>query len=201
MAKKKQAKSATKSKSKSVAKMKAMKRPAAKAKAKVKSPAKPTSRAAKKPAKAAAPARSKALASGYQWINTFLTVRDVQSAIDFYSNALGFRVRFTMPGPDGKIVHAELQHEDSVLMLGPENPERGALAPTGPTAHTIYMYVENVDAVTDRAANLGAKIVDSVKDQFWGDRTSMLIDPQGHSWMLATHVRDVSPDEMQMPPQ
>jgi len=191
MAKKKK----TKAKAKPAAKARSMKKPAAKAKAKA-SPKRKS--AAKKPAQTAKTG-SKALAQGYQWINTFLVVRDMQDAIDFYSNALGFKLRMSMPGPDGKLMHAELMHNDSVVMLGPENPERGAHAPSGPTAHTIYMYVEDVDSVANRAANLGAKVVDPVKDQFWGDRTAVLIDPQGHSWMLATHVRDMSPEDMQMP--
>lgn len=192
MAKKKQAR-----KAKPAAKARTMKRPAAKAKTKATANRKSVL-SAKKPAQKA-PAKSKALAEGYQWINTVLVVRDMEAAIDFYSRALGFKLRLSMPGPDGKLMHAELMHNDSVIMLGPENPERQSFAPSGPTAHTIYMYVEDVDSVTNRAANHGARVVDPVKDQFWGDRTAVLIDPQGHSWMLATHVRDMSPEDMQMP--
>jgi len=189
MAKKKQAKA------KGQPKKKAVKKSAAKAavRATTKRPARAAKRSA---APKAAPAKSKARAAGYQWLNTYLNVRNVQAAIDFYQNAFGFSLKAAMPGPDGAIMHAEMMHNDSTLMLGPENPERGSLAPQGPSPVTIYAYVEDVDGAATRAGNLGGKVMQAPADMFWGDRCAIIIDPEGHSWMLATHVRDVPPEEM-----
>lgn len=158
----------------------------------------PTGRRESSPA--AAPAKSKALAPGTQWINAYLTVRDVQAAIEFYQRGFGFEVRSTMPGPGGVILHAELMHNDSLLMLGPENPEMGAFAPQGgPSPITLYAYVDDVDDVASRASSNGARISQPPEDKFWGDRCCIIVDPQGHTWMIATHVRDVPPEEM-IPP-
>jgi PhnB protein len=159
----------------------------------------PAKRAAKKrtPAVAALVKKvSKALAPGTNWVNPYLTVGDPEAAIRFYQNAFGFRLRASMPGPDGKIMHAELIHNDSPVMLGPENQEKGYLGPQGISPVTLYTYVENVDEVTNKASTGGAKIMQPPADQFWGDRCSIVVDPQGHIWMLATHVRDVAPEDM-----
>lgn len=180
---KKKVKASSRSKAKSVKKRAVVAKSKKAAKAK----------AAKKPA---SPKQSKALAPGYRWVNPYLVVRDIQRAIDFYRNAFGFSVRVSMPGPDGKLMHAELSHNDSVIMLGPENPQRGSVAPTGPSPVTIYTYVENVDDVASRALANGGKVVDPPSDQFWGDRCCVLLDPDGHFWMLATHVRDIAPEDM-----
>jgi PhnB protein len=181
-----------KKKTKTKPKMKA--KPKAKAKAK-RTVARPKQRARTKRTAPAKPAGPSWRAAGYQFINAFLTVRDVAQAIDFYVNGFGFKLRGSMPGPDGKIMHAELMHNDSVIMMGPENPQ--VPAPQGPSPVTIFVYVDNVDAVTARAAAAGAQVMQQPRDEFWGDRCSILIDPQGHSWMLGTHVRDVSMAEMQ----
>jgi PhnB protein len=141
----------------------------------------------------------KGLAPGYQWINAHLTVRNVQEAIDFYRNAFGFTLRMSMPGPEGKIMHAELTHRDSTVMLGPENPEMGALAPQGQSPVTLYVYVDNVDELATRASSNGAMLVKPPNDEFWGDRTAVIVDPQGHTWMFATHVKDVSAEDMRPP--
>lgn len=146
----------------------------------------------------AAPLFHKAKAPGYQWINAFLTVRDCSQAIDFYQNAFGFELRMSMPGPDGKIVHAEMTHNGSVIMMGPANQQMGA--PEGQSPVILYTYVENVDETASRASGAGAIVVQQPREEFWGDRCCILVDPQGHSWMLATHVKDVSPEEMH-PPQ
>jgi PhnB protein len=146
----------------------------------------------------AAPLLHKAKAPGYEWINAFLTVRDCSQAIDFYQKAFGFELRMSMPGPDGKIVHAEMVHNGSVIMMGPANQQMNA--PEGQSPVILYAYVENVDEVASRASGAGATVVQQPRDEFWGDRCCILVDPQGHSWMLATHVRDVSPEEMH-PPQ
>ncbi len=212
---KKQAKVKVKAKAKPAAKptAKAKAKPKAKSKkivSRVKSRVSQAARAVSKTVKAktsqiksavahvAAPLLHKAKAPGYQWINAFLTVRDCSQAIDFYQQAFGFELRMSMPGPDGKIVHAEMVHNGSVLMMGPANQQMGA--PEGQSPVILYAYVENVDEVASRAGGLGATVVQQPRDEFWGDRCCILVDTQGHSWMLATHVKDVSPDEMH-PPQ
>jgi len=186
------AKKKMKAQPKAKPKMKAQSKLKPKAK-RVVAKAKPKSRP--KRAAAAKPAGRSVRAPGYQWVNAFLTVRDVAQAIDFYINGFGFKLRGSMPGPDGKIMHAEMMHNDSVLMMGPENPQMPA--PQGPSPVTIFAYVDNVDEVTARAAAAGAQVIQQPKDEFWGDRCAILIDPQGHSWMLGTHIRDVSMEEMQ----
>ena len=103
-----------------------------------------------------------------------------------------------MPGPDGLIGHAELQLGDAVIMLADENPEMGARSPrsVGGSPVTIHTYVDDVDTVFARALAAGASSLREVEDQFYGDRSGQLEDPFGHRWNLATHVEDVSPEEM-----
>ena len=103
-----------------------------------------------------------------------------------------------MPGPDGKIAHAELQVGDSRVMLGEESPERGAFSPLSLKGSPVglFVYVENVDAAFQQAINAGAKSTMPVTDMFWGDRYGKLTDPFGHEWQLATHKEDVTPEEM-----
>jgi PhnB protein len=178
-----------------MAKKKTKSRPKTKSKAKMQSKGKPKPKARggkKTPAK---PSGATVRAPGYQWVNAFLTVRDVAQAVEFYITGFGFKLRGSMPGPDGKLMHAEVLHNDSVIMMGPENPQ--VPAPQGPSPVTIFVYVDNVDEVTARAAAAGAHVIQHPKDEFWGDRCAILIDPQGHSWMLGTHIRDVSMEEMQ----
>lgn len=138
---------------------------------------------------------------GMRWVNPYLTVKDAEAAIAFYNKAFGFKTRFIAPGPDGKPMHAELGHMDSVVMLGPECPQSSSRSPAtlGGTPVTLYTYVENVDALFEQATAAGATVIEAPKDQFWGDRICLLVDPEGHAWMFATHVRDVSPEELHPP--
>jgi len=103
-----------------------------------------------------------------------------------------------MPGPDGRVMHAELQIGDSILMLADESPSMGALSPQtiGGSGSLVSVYVADVDAAVAKAVAAGAKVVRPVKDQFYGDRTGGIIDPFGHIWSVATHVEDVTPEEM-----
>jgi PhnB protein len=135
---------------------------------------------------------------GYPRVTPYLIVAGAADAIGFYTEVLGFTERMRMPGPDGLIGHAELELGESVLMLSDENAEMGMLGPrsTGGTAVTIHTYVDDVDGTFDRALKAGAKSLRDVEDQFYGDRSGQLEDPFGHRWNLATHVEDVSPDEM-----
>jgi PhnB protein len=135
---------------------------------------------------------------GYPRVTPYLIVGGAADAIGFYTEALGFTERMRMPGPDGLIGHAELELGESVLMLADENPAMGMLGPRsiGGTPVTIHTYVDDVDGTFERAVNAGAKSLRDVEDQFYGDRSGQLEDPFGHRWNLATHVEDVSPEEM-----
>lgn len=142
------------------------------------------------------PAKVNALAAGYRWVNPTLVVRNVAAAVEFCKAAFGFVLRVAMPGPDGSLMHAELGYKDSVVMLGPENQQMGSFAPQGPSPVTLYVYVENVDSVARRAASAGGKLMMPPTDMFWGDRTAIIVDPDGHNWMLATHYKDMTPADM-----
>ena len=141
----------------------------------------------------------KPIPDGYPQVTPYLCVDGAKAAIEFYVKVFGARERMHMPGPDGKIGHAELELGDSVIMLSDEHPDMGALGPKtiGGTPVTISLYVEDVDAVFDAAVAAGATAVRAVEDQFYGDRTGQLEDPFGHRWSVATHVEDVPPEEME----
>jgi PhnB protein len=138
---------------------------------------------------------------GMSWVSPYLIVKDANKIIEFYTKVFGFVKRFAMPGPDGRTKHAELAHKGSVIMLGEEDPKQGASAPKtiGGSPITLYTYVEDVDALAKRAKAAGAQILQEPADQFWGDRMCALVDPEGHHWAFATHVRDVDPSEMHPP--
>jgi uncharacterized glyoxalase superfamily protein PhnB len=120
-------------------------------------------------------------------------------AIEFYKNAFGAVEGGRLPGPDGRIMHAQIRIGDSAVMLVDEMPEWGALGPKAlkGSSVTIHLYVENANATFERAVKAGAKVVMPLADQFWGDRYGKLEDPFGHHWSIATHVRDVSASDMQ----
>lgn len=137
---------------------------------------------------------------GYPRVTPYLHVDGAGEAIDFYCQVLGATERGPrMGGPDGKVGHAELQIGDSVVMVSDETPDRMFLAPpsVGGTPVTIHVYVEEVDEVFRRALDAGATEVQAVADQFYGDRSGTFQDPWGHRWNVATHIEDVSPEEMQ----
>jgi PhnB protein len=137
--------------------------------------------------------------SEYPRVTPYLSVDGASDAIDFYRDVLGATERGRMPGPDGKIGHAELTIGDSVIMLSDAFPEMGAPTPKelGGSAVTVMVYVENVDDVFGRALQRGAKEISPVQDQFYGDRSGQFEDPFGHRWNVATHIEDVPPDEME----
>jgi PhnB protein len=136
---------------------------------------------------------------GYHTVTPYLTLSDAASAIDFYKQAFGATEIARMKGPDGKIGHAEIKIGDSVLMLADEWPGNEARSPQslGGSTVGIFLYVDNVDAVFETATKAGAKIQQPLADMFWGDRFGKVSDPFGHHWALATHVEDVSPEEME----
>jgi PhnB protein len=171
------------------------------AKKPVRKPAKKPASKAKKPApkaKKPAPKRDKALPEGSSWVIPYLTVKDARAAMDFYKKAFGMKERMAMPDADGDVVHGELTHEGHAIMLGPEAPEHGARGPAslGGTPVTIMIYVRNVDSFHARAVAAGARSEMEPEDQFWGDRTCVLVDPEGHKWFCAQHVEDVSYESM-----
>ena len=136
--------------------------------------------------------------AGYHTLTPLLVVRGGKAAIDFYQRAFGATIRHVMEMPDGKVMHAEIQLGDSAIMLSDEAPDWGALSPQsiGGTATSLNIYVDDVDAVFSQAVAAGASVARPVTDQFWGDRTGYLVDPFGHKWSVATHVEDVSPEEI-----
>ena len=143
-------------------------------------------------------ANVKPIPDGYPQVTPYLCVDGASAAIDFYGRVFGATERMRMLGPDDKIGHAELQIGDSVIMLSDEFPEMGQRGPKaiGGTPVTMSVYVEDVDDVFERAVGAGATALRPVENQFYGDRSGQFEDPFGHRWNVATHVEDVSPDEM-----
>jgi PhnB protein len=143
----------------------------------------------------------KPIPNGYHSVTPYLIIGNSQAsqALDFYARAFGTKEVMRMPGPEGRITHAEIRLGDSVIMLADESPKVEAFGPNhyGGSPVSLHVYVPDVDATTKQAAAAGAKVIRPVADQFYGDRTAGLQDPFGHRWYLATHVRDVSMEEMQ----
>ena len=140
----------------------------------------------------------KAIPEGYHSITPYLVCKGAAKAIEFYTKAFGAQETVRMPGPGGRIMHAEVKIGTSMVMLADENPDRGAIAPSGKgRSMSVMLYTENVDAVFKRALELGSTSIEEPSDQFWGDRMGHLMDPFGHQWAIATHTEDVSPEEME----
>jgi PhnB protein len=140
----------------------------------------------------------KPIPEGYPQVTPYLVVDGAGAAIEFYGKVFGTRERMRLPGPDGTIGHAELQLGDSLIMVADEAPQLGIHGPrtVGGTPVTISVYVEDVDGVFERAVQAGATALRPVEDHFYGDRSGQFEDPFGHRWSIATHVADVSPEEM-----
>jgi PhnB protein len=138
----------------------------------------------------------KAQPEGYHTATPYLMVHHAAEAIEFYKRAFGAHEKYRMPGPGGKVMHAELQIGDSVIMLADETPEIKGPLTLGGSPTSLMLYVEDADKVFDRALQAGAKEVRPLKDQFYGDRSGGLVDPFGHQWVISTHIEDVSPEEM-----
>jgi PhnB protein len=135
---------------------------------------------------------------GYRTVTPYLAVDDAAEAIEYYTKAFGAKERARMETPDGKIGHAELEIGDSLVMLSDPFPQASTRSPKelGGTSVSVFMYVEDVDAVVKQAVDAGAKVTMEVADQFWGDRFGSVMDPFGHLWSIVTHVEDVPPEEM-----
>jgi PhnB protein len=147
-----------------------------------------------------APGRPSPIPDSYRRVTPCLTVQDAGKALEFYAAVFGATERMRFPGPGGIIVHAEIEIGDSVVMVENENPQRGTKAPppgglAGFPAY-LFIYVQDVDAVIARAAELGAAVQRPAQNQFYGDRDGYIIDPFGHGWTVASHVEDVTPEEL-----
>lgn len=146
------------------------------------------------------PTKGKPIPDGYTSITPHLVVRNAAGAIDFYKKAFGAVeiFRHTAPGSD-TIFHAELKIGNAILMLCDEFPQMGAVSPQAlnGTPTSFYLYVEDVDAVFNRAVECGAKVLLPVEDKFYGDRNGSLEDPFGHKWAIATHKEDLTPEELE----
>ncbi len=127
---------------------------------------------------------------------------DPASALEWLAKAFGFETRLSMPGPDGKIMHAEMQVVDSAIMMSPTSATEEWKSPkslTGSVTQGLYVYVDDLNAHCARARAAGAKIRSDPEDMFWGDRTYVVEDLQRHRWTFAQHTRDVAPEDMKPP--
>lgn len=140
----------------------------------------------------------KPIPDGYPQVSPSLAIAGAADAITFYCDVLGATERMRMSSPGGGIAHAELQIGGSVIMLADESPDIDYLGPKsiGGTPVTLSVYVEDVDAVFAKAVQKGAKELRAPEDQFYGDRSGQFEDPWGHRWSVATHIEDVSEEEM-----
>ncbi len=145
------------------------------------------------------PTKPKPIPDGYHTATPYLIVSGAARAIEFYKQAFGATEIMRLAAPDGKVGHAEIKIGDSPIMLADEHPEMGARSPQsiGGSAVFILLYFEDVDAVFNRAVAAGAKALRPVQDQFYGDRSGTIADPFGHTWTIATHKEDLSPEEIQ----
>ena len=140
----------------------------------------------------------KSIPDGMHTLTPHLVCANAAEAMNFYAKAFNAVEQMRMPGPNGKLIHASMRIGDSTLMLVDENPEWGALGPKSLKGSpvTIHMYVDNVDAAVAQAVAAGAKVTMPVDDMFWGDRYGQLEDPFGHHWSVATHKRDLTPEQI-----
>jgi len=136
--------------------------------------------------------------AAYRGVTPYLIVRDAANAIEFYKQAFGATETMRLDGPDGKVGHAELAIGAGAIMISDEHPQMGFTGPEtlGGTPVSLMFYVDDVDARVEQAVAAGAKLTRPVRDQFYGDRSGMLTDPFGHVWTIATHIEDVSHEEM-----
>ena len=141
----------------------------------------------------------KPIPDGFHTTTPSIVVNNSKEAIEFYKKAFDAKEIYQMPTPDGKTMHAMIQIGDSFVMMSDEFPQMGARSPTtiGGTATTIHLYVEDADKTYNQAIEAGAKPTMPIMDAFWGDRYGSVIDPYGHSWAVATHKKDMTPEEMQ----
>ena len=145
-------------------------------------------------------AKPSPIPDSYRQVTPTLTVAGAVKALEFYGAVFGATERMRFPGPGGSIAHAEIQIGDSVVIVEDEDPERGTTAPPAGglpgSPVSLFIYVEDVDAVIAQAVELGATLQRPAEDQFYGDRDGHIVDPFGHGWTVASHIEDVTPDEL-----
>lgn len=136
---------------------------------------------------------------GFSSVTPHLVIKDCAKAINFYKKALGAQEIYQSKMPDGKVMHAMIQIGNSIIMMADEFPAMGAVGPNtlGGTSTTLHIYTEDADELFNQAIKAGATPVMPIADMFWGDRYGQIKDPYGHSWAIATHTRDVTPEEME----
>jgi PhnB protein len=140
---------------------------------------------------------AKPIPDGYKGVTPYLICRNAEAAIEFYKKAFGAEELFRI-GEPGMVGHAEMKIGNAIIMMADEHPDMGAVSPEslGGTPVQLMIYVENVDAFTEKAIAEGLEVIRPVTDQFYGDRSGQFKDPFGHIWAFATHIEDVSPEEM-----
>jgi PhnB protein len=140
----------------------------------------------------------KPIPDGYHTVTPYLVVKGAAAAIEFYKKAFSAQELFCMAGPEGRVMHAEIQVGDSRVMLSDECPEASTRSPQslGGSPVGLCLYVKDVDALSKQAIAAGAKVLRPIADQFYGDRSCTVTDPYGHQWTIATHKEDVPPEEM-----
>jgi PhnB protein len=145
--------------------------------------------------------KPKPIPDNYRRVTPVLVVDGGSKALEFYTEVFGAMERIRFPGPDGTIAHAEIEIGDSIVMVEDASPYQGTQAPPAGgvegTPTSLFIYVEDTDAVIDRAVKHGATLKRAPQDQFYGDRDGAIVDPFGHTWTVATHQEDVAPDEAQ----
>jgi PhnB protein len=141
---------------------------------------------------------TKPVPAGYHTVTPYLALDEAADAIEFYKDAFGATERSRMEAPGGKIGHAELEIGDSIVMLADTFPHSTTKSPRelGAATGAVFLYVDDVDKVVEQAVKAGAKVTQEVEDMFWGDRFGTVTDPYGHVWSIATHVEDLSPEEI-----
>ncbi len=142
---------------------------------------------------------AKKIPEGYHTITPHLIVKGAAEAIEFYQKAFGAEVRGIHHGPGGAVMHAEVKIGDSIVMMNDEFPDYGAIGPKarGGTSTVLNIYTEDADSLFKRATTAGATVVMPLADQFWGDRYGQVEDPYGHRWAIATHLEDLTEEELQ----
>lgn len=142
---------------------------------------------------------AKPVPDGFSTVTPFLVCDGASDAIAFYTRAFGAVELGRLAAPDGRLLYAAIQIGNSIIMLNDEFPQMGSLGPKkrGGTSVTIHLYVENADAAFARAVAAGAQVAMPLQNMFWGDRYGLVTDPYGHAWSIATHLQDVTPQEMQ----
>ena len=144
------------------------------------------------------PQSVKTIPDGYHTVTPYLVVPDAVRALEFYQKAFNAQQTFRTDGPNGRVMHAEMKIGNSILMLCEENPEWGCLSPASLKGNSLslYLYVEDADAVFNQAVRAGASVLMPLADMFWGDRWGQVSDPFGHRWSVATHKEDVTPEQI-----